>query len=387
MFRTLFTPLKVGNVTLKNRITQAPLYVGYANPDGTVSRETVEHYAKRARGGAALIVVEATSISPNSDGMPNLLRAYDDRYIPGLSSLARAIKENGAVACLQLFHAGRYARIERPLSASAVPFQPAPNVEITPKEMSQEDIEHAIKEFAAAAERVKRAGLDMVEIHGATGYLIVQFLSPLMNKRTDEYGGSPDNRMRFCLDVVKAVKGAVGVDFPVGMRFLAEDFLPGGFGLEEGKILAKKLEDQGIAYLSITGGVCESWFIPEIQEKLKQKGGLAYLAQSIKDSVRVPVFAGNRISTPHIAEEIISSGKADAVALGRPLLRDPEYPDKAARGREEDIDECISCFGCMELVMKGKKVVCVQREKKKTDSFRTLENGQTDPGKGFSNSF
>ncbi len=365
MFPNLFSPIEVGGIELKNRITQSPLYVGQANEDGTVSQATIDHYVRRAAGGVALVVVEATSVSPNSDGaVTYILKAHDEKYIPGLSKLASAIKENGAISALQIFHAGRYSGKQPCLSASAVSFSPAPDVTITSKEMTLEEIEQAIGEFASAAKRVKNAGFDMVELHGATGYLITQFISPLTNKRTDSYGGSLENRLRFPLEILKAVKEATDGDFPVGIRFLADDFLPDGFSLENAKVFAKKLEESGIAYISITGGVYDSWMLPEIQQKLQEKGSLAYLAGEIKDTVSVPVFAGNRIASPDVAEEIIRSGKADAVALGRPLLRDPDYSQKAAESHPEEIEECISCFGCLQLVIKGERVRCVQKGQK-----------------------
>jgi len=291
MYRSLFTPLEVGSLTLKNRIVQAPLYVGCANEDGSVSQDTIKHYAKRAEGGAALVVVEASSVSPNSDNVVvNGIKIHDDRFLPGLSKLAEAIKAKGALAGMQLFHAGRYARISTPLSASAIPFSPMPDVTVTPKEMTLEEIDAAIGEFASCARRAKQAGFDMLELHGATGYLIVQFMSPLTNKRTDAYGGTLENRLRFPQNVLNAVRESTGADFQVGMRFLADDFLPGGFDVEQAQVLAGKLEEGGIAYLSITGGVYDSMVIPEIRDKLKEKGSLAYLAKEINPTTLLTVI-------------------------------------------------------------------------------------------------
>ncbi|KKK83071.1 hypothetical protein LCGC14_2797060, partial [marine sediment metagenome] len=234
MYSNLFNPIVVGGITLKNRITQAPLYVGQANQDGTVSQATIDHYARRADAGTALVVVEASSVSPNSDNSTAYgIKIYHDNYLPGLTKLAGTIKENGAVSCIQIFHAGRYAGIQPSLSASAVSFTPKPDVTLTPKEMTIEEIGQAVGEFASAAKRAKEAGFDMVELHGATGYLIAQFLSPLTNIRTDQYGGRLENRLRFLLEILKVTKDATGGDFPVGIRFLADDFLPGGFSLED----------------------------------------------------------------------------------------------------------------------------------------------------------
>jgi 2,4-dienoyl-CoA reductase-like NADH-dependent reductase (Old Yellow Enzyme family) len=364
MYPTLLSPMTVGKLQLKNKIMLAPVYVGQANTDGTVSPETVAHYEKIAASGTALLVVEATSVAPSSDATPYGLRIYDDRYLDGLSRLAQAIKAHNALACLQLLHAGRYARVPAPLSASAVPFHPAPEVTVTPKEMTVGEIKDVVDSFAKAALRARKAGFDGVELHGGTGYLIVQFLSPLTNTRTDQYGGSLENRMRFPLEVLRAVKEATGTDFPVGIKFLADDFLPGGFSFAEAKVFAKRLEEAGIAYLSVSAGVYDSYFLPEVMEKLQEQGSLAPLCRELKTCVSVPVFCGNRISTPALAEAILARHDADGVALGRPLLRDPEYAQKAIEGRADAIVECISCFGCMQLVVKDKRVRCVQNKPK-----------------------
>jgi 2,4-dienoyl-CoA reductase (NADPH2) len=356
--------MTVGTLHLKNKIMLAPVYVGQANTNGTVSPETISHYEKIAASGTAFLVVEATSVAPSSDATPFGLRIYDDRYLDGLSRLAQAIKAHNALACLQLFHAGRYTRVLAPLSASAVPFHPAPEVTVTPKEMTVREIKDVVDSFAKAAQRARKAGFDCVELHGSTGYLIVQFLSPLTNIRTDQYGGSLENRMRFPLEVLRAVKDASGEDFPVGIKFLADDFLPGGFSFTEAKIFARRLEEAGIAYLSVSAGVYDSYFLPEVMAKLHEQGGLAPICSDLKNEVNTPVFCGNRISTPELAEALLARHDADGVALGRPLLRDPEYVLKALEGRADAIVKCISCHGCMQLVMKDKRVHCVQNKAK-----------------------
>lgn len=369
MYSHLFSPIEIGGKTVKNRITMAPLYVGQANEDGTVSKATIDHYTARAAAGTGMIVVEAASVSPNSDGVSGYdLKVYDDRFLPGMTELAHAIKSNGAVAVQQINHTGRYSGLRPPLSASAVTFQPAPGAEVTPKEMTKDEIREAIDEYASAAARVKQAGFDMVEIHGATGYLVVQFLSPIMNVRTDEYGGSLENRLRFPREILKAIKEKTGGDFPVGIRFLADDFIEGGFSPDESSELAKKLEEDGIAYFSLTGGIYDSFFLPDVQAKLAEKGNMSYLSENVKKAVKVPVLLGNtmtnpegdRVSRPDIADGLINDGKADGVALGRPLLRDPEYVRKLEQGRAGEISACQCCMGCMGLVMQGKRVFCVR---------------------------
>jgi 2,4-dienoyl-CoA reductase-like NADH-dependent reductase (Old Yellow Enzyme family)/thioredoxin reductase len=277
------------------------------------------------------------------------IRVDADCYIAGLAELAQAIKDNGAVACLQIHHGGRFAKVPAPVSASDVGFSLPNGLEVTPRAMTNEEVKSTIDAFVQAAVRAQIAGFNMVELHGATGYLLAQFVSPRTNKRTDEYGGSLENRMRFPLEILRGVKSAVGPRFPVGYRFLADDLLPDGFKVDEAKVFARKLEENGIAYLSVTAGTHESFFIGDGFFAMRSpKGGTVALTEAIKKEVKVPVFANGRISNPQFAEEILSSGKADAIAMARPLLKDPDFPKKAKEGRVDEISECISCGGCLD---------------------------------------
>ena len=209
----LSPPLNIGSLSLKNRITMAPLYLGYANPDGTVNQVVLDHYREMAASGAAMIVVENAAVNPIGMGSPWTLRVDDETYLEGLKGLARVIKRQGAVACLQINHAGRYAYMPDKMTPSGDPNNPES------KGMSTDQIEQTIDAYARSASLVKAAGFDAVEIHGGTGYLIVQFLSSRTNQRADQYGGSRENRQRFGLEVVDAVKKAVGPDYPMGYRF------------------------------------------------------------------------------------------------------------------------------------------------------------------------
>ncbi len=361
MYEKLFTPLQIGGFSLKNRITRAPMYLAYAAEGGTVSEKMLQHYERLSLGGAALIVTEAAAVHESGLGSQVALRVDDDRYIEGLSTLAETIRENGAIPAMQIFHAGRYARVAEPIAASSVPFTPKPDITITPREMSEGEVSSMVNSFAQAAKRAKDAGFQMIELHGATGYLIVQFVSPRTNKRTDSYGGNFENRIRFPLELLRACKGAAGEDFPVGYRLMADEWLPDGFQLEEGKELARRLEQEGIAYLSVTAGTYESWSLPEIQELSAGEGFQAHIGGEIKEAVsNVPVFICGRITTPGLADDILTSGKADAVALARPLFADPHFPRKAMEGREEEIVRCQNAGLCMATTMKDKGAVCKQ---------------------------
>ena len=366
MYPSLFSSITVGGIALKNRITMAPLYLGYAS-EGGVSPFMLEHYRSMARGGAAMIVVENTTIDhPAGSGASRMVRADMDANLPGLSELARAIKDEGAVACIQINHAGRFSIEQSPLAPSAVD-----TFGKIPRAMTPGDIEEVREKFVLAAQRVKKAGFDMVELHGGTGYLLSEFVSPRTNKRDDAYGGSPEKRMRFPLEVVRDVKAAVG-DFPVGYRFLADEWLPDGLKLNESTQFARVLSDAGVAYISVMGGTYESFTLPEIIAKSRNEGYMADLAQAVRRNVGVPVITAGRISSGKTAEDILTGGKADLLGLARVLLADPEWPNKLKEGREGEIIHCDpSCKdACMRLVMKGKPAFCMQWDREKIERFR-----------------
>jgi NADPH2 dehydrogenase len=357
MYSHLFSPIEVGGITLKNRITMAPLYLGYAGEGGTITPLLLEHYRLMAKSDAAMIVVENATIDhPVGSGSNRTIRADTDDNLNGLSELAAVIKKQGAVACLQINHAGRFAGTDKPIAPSSVD-----TFGKTPQAIPSEEIEYLHDKFVSAAQRVKKAGFDMVELHGGAGYLLSQFVSPRTNKREDAYGGSLENRMRFPLEVFLKVKAAVG-DFPVGYRFLADEWLPDGLKLNESTRFAKALSDNGIAYISVMGGTYESFFLPEIIQKSKTEAYMADLAQEVKNKVHVPVITAGRISSGNIAENILGTGKADLLGLARILWADPEWPQKIREGREKNIIHCDpGCKDvCMQLVMKQKPAFCPQ---------------------------
>ncbi|QTA88299.1 NADH:flavin oxidoreductase [Desulfonema magnum] len=365
MYSHLFSAFEVGGLKLKNRLTMAPLYLGYAGKGGTVSRLLTDHYRLMGQSGVAMVVVEnATVDHPVGSGSDRTLRADTDDNLEGLKQLAQTIKQGGALACLQINHAGRFAGISEPVAPSAVE-----TFGRMPKALNKSELKLIRDRFAEAALRVRNAGFDMVELHGGTGYLLAQFLSPGTNKREDEYGGSLENRQRFALEVVASVRDAVK-DFPVGYRFLADEWLPQGLKLEESKLFARNLADAGVAYISVMGGTYESFFLPEIVEKSKKEGYMTDLAAAIKKEVSVPVITAGRIATGALAEEIIARGDADLIGLARPLWTDPEWPEKVRQGREKDILHCDPECGdtCIQLVMKRKPAFCVRwsHEKMKT---------------------
>ena len=366
----LFSPFILGPLALANRITMAPLYLGYAGLDGLVNQRLLEHYQEMGASGAAMIMVENASVHPRGQGSPFTIRADEDRFVEGLSRLARTIQKGGAKAGLQLNHAGRFAHgQEPPLAPSAVPLG-----QTTPQALSREEIAQIVECFAQAARRARAAGFDLLELHGGTGYLLAQFLSPRTNRRDDDYGGSLDNRLRFPLEVIAAVRREVGPTYPVGYRFLADEWLPDGLQLAEAVQIAPRLAAAGLAYLSVMGGTYESFFLPERKAQEKLPGYMLSLAAAVKQAVSLPVIAAGRMQDPALAEAALKEGKADLIGLARVLLADPLWPRKAKEGRAKEIVACEpNCNLCFARVSKGQPVFCSQWPEEKREHFATRE--------------
>lgn len=366
-YKHLFRPMTLDGLRLKNRITMAPLYLGYAAWGGKVSPLLLHHYRLMARSGVGLVVVENASITPGGSGGARTIRVDHNRYLQQLRWLSDAVHEEGTLSALQINHAGRFAAGSDPVAPS-----PVPVFERTPRALLRREIKTIGKQFASAAWRVRETGFDLVELHGGTGYLLSQFLSPRTNLRDDVYGGSLENRMRFPLEVVKRVKDTVG-EMPVGYRFLAHEWLPDGLGLEESRVFAKALEEAGVAYLSVMGGTHESMVLPEAVKRSRKPGYMVDLAEAIRREVNIPVIAAGRISTPALAEAILEKGQADLIGLARMLWVDPEWLRKAREGRDASIVKCSPrCNACMELVMQGKPALCPKWRKEKREEFREM---------------
>ncbi len=323
-FPNLFSPFQVGPMRLPNRLVMLPMTTRFASESGAVSSEMLDYYRERARGGVAMIIVEASYVA--SERPPGNLSVDSDRLIPRLNMLAETIQEENVRALVQLNHAGL-------LTGTDV------------NALGKKDIKELIDSFASAAVRAKAAGFDGVEIHGGNVYLIYQFLSPLTNKRKDEYGLSPEDRMRFALSILEECRCRLGGDFPVFFRMNATEFAEGGWDLNQAKVLAAQLEARGITALNITaaGFQAKYWHVPPMAIA---RGSLVPLAAEIKGEIRVPVIAVGRINNPELAEDIISNESADLVGIGRALLADPQFPKKALRGDAHLIRKCIACNTC-----------------------------------------
>jgi 2,4-dienoyl-CoA reductase-like NADH-dependent reductase (Old Yellow Enzyme family)/thioredoxin reductase len=354
MFPKLFERGRIGKLEIDNRIIKAPTMICLANPDGSVSDILIRHYAETTRGGAGLIIVEGTRETKGGMGFPVLCLAGVE-YIPGLSLIAQAISDHGAKSALQLVSEGSSFPQKVPSRISWEDQEFAHWYEDTggargpvPEELTVEEIQEIIEATGDAARLAQTAGFDMIEIHGAHGSLPHQFLSPRRNVRNDLYGGSLHNRMRFLIELVRNVKRKTGVDFPLSVRLSMIDYEPGGLVLEQTLEVARVLEQVGVDVLHVSGG-SHSRLIHTSSPMSIPLGHHVASAEAVKKIVAIPVIASGSITTPQLAEEILGSGKADFIALARPLFADPHWPNKAKEGRPEDIAPCIRCVdGCQD---------------------------------------
>jgi 2,4-dienoyl-CoA reductase-like NADH-dependent reductase (Old Yellow Enzyme family)/thioredoxin reductase len=342
MLKHMFSPLTINGMTLKNRFGVPPMVTDYGNEQGEVTDKLIGYLEARAKGGFGLITVEATTVLPNTSSFPKGLGLWSDHHAKGFARLAEAVHKHGAKLSVQLFHPGRQtvsALGVQPVSASPLP---CPLCGGIPKELSQKDISILVKAFGEAAARAKAAGVDAVEIHGAHGYLINQFISPYSNKRVDAYGGMLSNRMRFPLEIIRAVRRACGRDYPVLFRQSANERVIGGLTIQESLVIAKMLADAGVDAIHVSTGVyaTTAYIIPNycLPEGLNVED-----AAAIREATGVPVAVAGRITDPLMAESVVRSGKADIVMMGRASIVDPDLPNKAAAGALEDIRPCISC--------------------------------------------
>ena len=352
-FPHLFSPGKIGNVVIKNRICKAPQTTGLSHMDGSVSQRLVRYYEDLARGEVGMIIVEYAYIDRlYSKSASNQLGICDNEFIVGLGWLADSIKNAGSVPCIQIEHCGRQRFLGPPMkSASANPwplmYERYGKIAI-PEALTIDEIHDIIEAFGKAAWRAKTAGFEVVEIHAAHGYLITNFLSPFTNQRNDWYGGSRENRFRILEQIFKRCKEYVGEDYPIIVRLSGTDYEPGGMTIEDTIYYAKRLEEMGCAAIDVSGGDHHQ-MVHQVTPMQLSKGHNVWAAAAIKKEVSIPVFATGSITLPEYAEEILASGQGDFISMGRPLLADPYWGKKALEGRPEDIAPCIRCNeGCLD---------------------------------------
>ncbi len=322
----LLKPLKVRAMNLANRLVMPPMATAKAEPDGKVSQALLDYYEEKSRGGyISLIIIEHSYITPEGKASNNQLSVSDDAVIPGLVKLAEVIHRNGSKAAMQINHAGSAALKEvigtTPLAPSATA---NPRRGDMPREMTLNEINDMVIAFKDAGRRVRDAGFDAVEIHSAHGYLLNQFLSPLTNKRTDEYGGDISNRIRIHLQVIHAVRSAVGPDFPIQLRLGASDYTDGGTTIEDSKIASRAFEKAGVDVIHISGG-----FVGYTPPGLIGQGYFAPLSEAIKRTVSIPVILTGGIIEGEAAEKFLTEEKADLIGVGRAILQDSTWAERA----------------------------------------------------------
>ncbi|MDZ7914859.1 MAG: NADH:flavin oxidoreductase [Rhodococcus sp. (in: high G+C Gram-positive bacteria)] len=361
--KLLFETLPVRGRTARNRIVQAPMSVCYADADGFVTEREIAHYRSRAAGGVGIVFTENFAISDEARQLPRQTMVSDPRFLPGLTRLAEAIKAEGALAIMQIVHAGRYAgpwdRYEerRRLAPSAIPFELTPGRQVTPSEITEAEIARAIEEFANAATLAEQAGWDGVEIHGAQGFLISQFLSPRMNRREDRWGGSFEGRARFAIEVTRAIRSAVSEQFIVAFHLLSDELAPGGFTTADAAELAHRLEAEGVDLLIPVSATFETLRHPANAGLMARPQFQLAQAEQIRGRVSIPVVANGNLGGVQAASDILTQNRADAIGLARPLLSDPEWAEKVRSGAADTVITC-PCNPPMCITTQLTGVVC-----------------------------
>ncbi len=343
-FTKLFTPGKIGKLEIKNRIFQAPMGTSSYDEYGAPTEQTIDYFVERAKGGVGLIDCHAVH------GTANL---FDDKQIPFMARLSTAIHDAGAKCALQISAPGLFEG-SGPSSVFSV------RTGAFVKEASKEEIRKFVEIVSDIGLRIKQAGFDMVEIHAAHGHLLSSYLSPYTNRRTDEYGGSPENRARSICEMVECIRDKVGSDFPISVRFNGTDFIPGGTTIEDALIQAHLFEKAGASLLHVSASTEHNHEV-EILSYLFPDGYLVELAARVKKAVKIPVCAVGKLGDPVLANQVLEDGKADFIAEGRALLADPHWANKVKEGRIDEINRCIYCNNCwdrMSITRKEKRLFC-----------------------------
>ncbi|MGD9225441.1 MAG: FAD-dependent oxidoreductase [Desulfobacterales bacterium] len=355
----LFSTFSIKDIQLKNRIVMPGLASFLIGDDGTITEATVEHYRKRAAGGPAMVIMEACAVSPEGVVSANQARIDDDGFIEGLAKIAEVMKSEGSVPAIQIHHGGRQTSIRvikrKPLAPSPIP---CPTIRGDVEPLTIDGIHEIVQKFGDAAERAKQAGFELIEIHGAHGYLINQFLSKVSNIREDEYGGDTVGRSRFALEITEEIRRRIGPEFPLSFKISAQEFVPGGLTVTESIEILKLLIIAGVDLVQVSAGndITPEWIC---QPMFMKKACLAESAARVKKALNIPVMAVGRINDPVVANEVLLKDQADLVCVGRGLLADPEMPNKAREGRLDEIRICIACNTCMESIFRKGRIECL----------------------------
>ncbi|MBT4511019.1 MAG: FAD-dependent oxidoreductase [Chloroflexi bacterium] len=347
-FSALFQPGNIGSLRLENRIVMPAMASQLPELNGRLSERLLDYYRARAEGGVGLIIPAYAGVSADAPLMFNMA-LRDDSWIGDWSRMIDAIHSYGVKAGVQLMHVGMLylfaGFVPKGVTMKVASGMPWLNGDIPYQVLNQEDIERYVDDFGQAARRAKEAGADLIEIHSCHGSLAGMFMSPITNRRTDEYGGSIENRARFPSRIVEQIRKEIGPDLPISIRINGSDDLDGGITIEEAAQHARILESAGADAISVSRGV-EFWATTTIPSYMYPNGSMMSLVDGIKQAVRIPVMAAGKI-TPELAQQVVADGRADFVALGRPLLADPELPNKLREGRSDEVRRCIYCMNCL----------------------------------------
>ncbi len=375
-FSHLFSPIKVGETVVKNRVFMPPISTNLADK-GYVTDALVAHYAARAKGGVGLIVTEVTTVEPTYIYLPGDMSIHDDSFIPGWKKLTEAVHQYDCKILPQLFHPAYMAFPIPGTPRLIAPSNVGPYyAKEAPRSVTKEELKVIIKQFGEAALRVKTAGADGVEIHAAHAHgLLGGFLSPLYNKRTDEYGGDISCRLRLTLEVIEEVRKMCGKDFIIDVRISGDEYTDGGLNINDMIYVSKTLEKAGVDMLHVSGGttIARGSSIPAPGTKM---GSHALLSEEIKKHVSIPVATVGRITEPWIADELIANDKADICMIGRANLCDAEFVNKAMSGHVEDIRPCIGCLRCLTGIMFGKRVSCTINPSLEIENEDTIKEAE-----------
>lgn len=360
MFDHLFSPLTIRGKTLKNRCVVPAMLTYFCDTHGDATEKYIAYHEEKAKGGFGMIITEDYAVAPKGISFATVPGLWCDAQMESHSKLAERVHRHGALILVQLFHSGMQgdeAVLHEPPKAPSPMMSPFGDAVAKP--FTTEEIKALTKQFGDAALRAKKCGFDGIEIHGGHGYLVDQFLSPFMNKRLDEYGGSVWNRTRFAREIIRDIREKCGENFILAMRVSADEFVEGGLTIEESKVIAKILQDAGVDMLDISLGNYSSLEFC-MASSHKGPGWYSDWAKEIKSVVPIPVMAVNRINDPFIADNILAEGKSDLIAIGRGSICDPHFPEKARSGRIEDLRKCLGCnVGCVNVLWTAHPIRCV----------------------------
>lgn len=347
-FPHLFQKGKIGGVKIKNRVTMLPMARQFQGINGEVTQKTIDYYSERAKGGVGLIIIGSTRVYPPGHPFftPASLNIGDDRYLPGHCDLTQALHAYGAKVSIQFGHIGGQTIAPSVAASNVQQFFCDGTPYCIPRPITRGEIFDTIEQFANGAVRARIAGYDMVELHAAHGYLLGGFLSPKLNRRTDEFGGSLENRSRIVVELITQIKRLTGADFPVCVRISADDYMEGGIGLSESPRMAKIFEAAGADVISVSAGSHETQHLSNDTMRMREDFKRP-LFEAVKGALNIPIIVGGGYRNPQKAEKIVADGIADFLGMARSFLADARWVQKAAEGRPEDIRRCVSCGECL----------------------------------------